>query len=179
MLHVANSAGLLAGKAVTDALPELGATRPGLMLYGVRPADHLPAELRPAMTLRTRVAQLRDVRPGDTVSYSAQYRAARTTRIATLALGYEDGVPIAASGRGSVLIRGARLPIAGRVSMDFTGVDVGNAPVEIGDEAIVFGRDAQGAELRVEEAAADASTIAYELLVRVGNRVRREYDEGG
>ena len=63
--------------------------------------------------------------------------------------------------------------------MDFTAVDVGSAPVEIGDEVIVFGRDAQGAWLRVEEAAADASTIAYELLVRVGNRVRREYDAGG
>jgi alanine racemase len=174
LVHCANSAGLLAGAALAAALPEERAVRPGLALYGVRPAPHLDAALRPAMTLRTRVAHLRSARPGDAVGYNATYLAPRRTRIATLPVGYADGVPIGASNRGAVLIRGRRCPFAGRVSMDFVGVDVGEAPVEIGDEAILFGAADQGS-LPVEEAALSAGTIAYEMLVRVGARVRRAY----
>ena len=98
----------------------------------------------------------------------------------TLAAGYADGVPVAASNRGQVLIAGQRLPIVGRVSMDFIGVDVGDAPVALGDEATLFGEAPEGApgpmrRLPVEEAAEAAGTIAYELLVRVGGRVPRVY----
>ena len=176
LVHCAHSAGLLAGKRVFDALPEAGAVRPGLMLYGVRPAPHLEAELRPAMTLRTRVAHVRRLRAGDAVGYAALFRAERDTRVATLPVGYADGVPIAASNRGSVLIRGRRLPMIGRVSMDYVTVDAGDAPVEIGDDAILFGGDDAG-RLPVEEAAAAAGTIAYELLVRVGARVPRSVED--
>ncbi len=176
LIHVAHSAGLLAGKAVADALPEAAAVRPGLMLYGVRPAPHLEANLRPVMTLRTRVAHVRRVEAGDSVGYSGTFRAAAATRVATLAIGYADGVPVASSNRGSVLLRGQRRPIVGRVSMDFIGVDVGDVPVEIGDEAILFG-EGQGTRLPVEEAAAAADTISYELLVRVGSRVRRVFTD--
>lgn len=171
VVHAVNSAGLLAGKELEDALPSAGAVRPGLMLYGVAPASHLQAELRPVMTLRARVAHVRKLRPGDAVGYSALYRAQRATRVATVPLGYADGVPVAASNRGRVLIRGRRMPIAGRVSMDYIGVDCGDEPVQIGDEAILFG----DARLRVEEAAEAARTIAYELLVRVGARVPRVF----
>jgi alanine racemase len=144
LVHCANSAGLLLGDALAAALPEAAAVRPGLSLYGVRPASHLAAVLQPAMTLRTRVAQLRDARPGEAVGYNALYRAPRRTRIATLPIGYADGIPIAATGRGAALIRGRRCPFAGRVSMDFVGVDVGEGPVEVGDEAILFGPGEQG-----------------------------------
>jgi len=97
------------------------------------------------------------------------------TRIATLALGYADGVPISASGRGHVWLAGALRPIAGRVSMDYVGVEVGDAPVELGETAVVFGSETAGrpAVLPVDEAARSAETISYELLVRVGARVRR------
>jgi alanine racemase len=176
LVHCANSAGVLVGAALAAELPEAGAVRPGLALYGVRPAAHLAAALRPAMTLRTRVAHLRVARPGDAVGYHALYRAPRHTWIATLPVGYADGVPIAASNRGAVLIRGRRFSFAGRVSMDFVGVDVGELPVEIGDEAILFGAAEQGT-LPVEEAALAAGTIAYELLVRVGPRVPRIHVE--
>ncbi len=176
LVHCAHSAGLLAGKRVFDALPEAGAVRPGLMLYGVHPAPHLEAELRPAMTLRTRVAHVRRLRAGAAVGYAATFRAERDTRVATLPVGYADGVPIAASNRGSVLIRGRRLPMIGRVSMDYVTVDAGDAPVEIGDDAILFGGDDAG-RLPVEEAAAAAGTIAYELLVRVGARVPRSVED--
>jgi alanine racemase len=147
------------------------------MLFGVRPAPHIAVALQPAMTLRTQVAQLRSVKSGDPVGYSALFRARHDTRIATLPIGYDDGLPVSASGRGSVLIRGRRMPIAGQVSMNFTTVDVGDSPVEIGDEVILFG-EGQGDEcLTVEEAADAAGTIAYELLVRTGRRVPRQFED--
>ena len=176
-IHFANSAGLLAGGVLSGRLPRVDAVRPGLMLYGVTPADHLtpPEGLQPVMTLRARVVALRNVPKGEGVGYAGMFRASRDTRVATLPLGYEDGVPISTSNRGTVCIRGQRLPIVGRVSMDFITVEVGDATVELGDEAVIFG--GSGAMHRaVEEAAADAGTIPYELLVRVGSRVPRVYE---
>ena len=113
---------------------------------------------------------------GDAVGYAALWRAQRPTRIATLAIGYADGLPIATSNRGQVWLRGRRLPLVGRVSMDYVAVDAGDAPVEIGDQAIVFGAGADGA-LPVEEAAVAAQTLPYEMLVRLGARVPRVYQE--
>jgi alanine racemase len=176
LIHMVHSAGLLAGKALIEPLPEQGAARPGVMLYGLRPAPHFEVELRPAMKLATRVAQLRRAKAGDPVGYGAEYRAPRDTQIATLPIGYDDGVPISASARGCVLIGGRRMPIAGRVSMDFITVDVGDAPLEIGAEAILFGGAQGDAVLNLEEVAAAAGTIPYELLVRVGRRVRRQFE---
>ncbi len=146
------------------------------MLYGVRPAPHFEVELQPAMKLVTKVVQLRSLKAGDPVGYGAEFRAQRDTRIATLPIGYDDGVPISASGRGRVLIGGRRMPIAGRVSMDFITVDVGDAPVEIGADVIVFGGAQGDAVLSVEDAAAAAQTLPYELLVRVGKRVQRQFE---
>jgi alanine racemase len=176
LIHVANSAALLAGKPLVEALPEQAAARPGLMLYGARPAPHFEVELQPAMRLATRVVQLRSAKAGDPVGYGAEFRASRATRIATLPIGYEDGVPISAGGRGCVLIGGRRMPIAGRVSMDFIAIDVGDAPIEIGADAILFGGAQGDAVLTVEEAAAAAQTIPHELMVRVGKRVQRQFE---
>ncbi len=128
------------------------------------------------MTLATKVVQLLSVKLGDPVGYGAEFRAQRDTRIATLPIGYADGVPISASGRGCVLIGGRRRPIAGRVSMDFISIDVGDAPIEIGADAILFGGAQGDAVLSVEEAAAAAQTLPYELLVRVGKRVQRHFE---
>jgi len=177
LIHVANSAALLAGAPILEALPEQTAARPGLMLYGVLPAPHLAATLTPAMTLRARVVALRSVKAGDPVGYAAEFRPQHDTRIATLSIGYADGVPVSASGPRFVGIGKRRLPIAGRVSMDYTTVDVGDAAVAIEDEAIVFGEGDGGFALPVEEAAAAAGTIAYELLVRVGSRVERQFED--
>jgi alanine racemase len=175
-VHAANSAGLVALAELAAEGPTQDAVRPGLLLYGARPSAERPCALRPVMSLRAPVVALRRVRRGEPVGYAALYRARADTRIATLALGYADGVPISASGRGSVWLAGARRPIAGRVSMDYLGVEVGDAAVQIGDSAVVFGSETEGgpAVLPVEEAAASAGTISYELLVRVGARVRRE-----
>jgi len=176
-VHAVNSAGLLAGgrggpheQAYRGALPQANAVRPGLMLYGVAPSAALGrvAPLQPVMTLRAAVVALRAVSAGEPVGYGATWRAPADTRVATLPVGYADGVARRTGGRGHVWLAGARRPIVGRVSMDYVGVDVGDAPVRVGDEAIVF-----GPELPVEEAAAAIDTIGYELLVRVGARVPR------
>jgi alanine racemase len=176
-VHAANSAALAASSDLEAALPpELNAVRPGLMLYGVAPAPHLAdaAQLKPVMSVRTRVANVRWVRRGDPVGYGATFRAKARGRIATLPIGYADGIPWSLGNRGAVLLRGKRVPIAGRVSMDLITLDVGNSPVEIGDPVCVFGVPASGgAPLRVEEVAEAAGTIPYELLVRVGARVTR------
>jgi alanine racemase len=174
-VHRANSAGLLAGKDLADELPEADSVRPGLMLYGVSPAAHFAVDLAPAMTLSSRVVRVRRVRAGEAVGYAATYRAARDTTVATLPVGYADGVLVSSSNRGRVLLGGRRAPIVGRVSMDFITIDAGDARVAIGDEAILFG-EGQGTRLPVEEAAAAADTIAYELLVRVGARVPRVFE---
>jgi len=174
-VHVANSAGLVALAELEKDGPPQDAVRPGLLLYGAQPCAERRCELRPVMSLRAPVVAIRRVRRGEAVGYAALYRARADTRIATLALGYADGVPISASGRGHVWLAGALRPIAGRVSMDYVGVEVGDAPVELGETAVVFGSETAGrpAVLPVDEAARSAETISYELLVRVGARVRR------
>ena len=169
--HVANSAGLLATTDLASSLPpQVNAVRPGLMLYGVHPAAHLRdrAALTPAMTLRSRVSNVRHVRPGDAVGYGGTFRAKQRGRIATLPIGYADGIPWSLGNRGFVLLRGSRVPIAGRVSMDLVTVFVGDDPVEIGDPVVLFGEG-----LPVEEVAEKAGTISYELLVGIGGRVPR------
>lgn len=172
LIHFANSAGLLAGERLAAACPEANAVRPGLMLYGVSPAAHFAAQLAPVMSLVTRVAQIVSLAAGDAVGYGASWRAPRATRIATLAAGYADGIPFASSNRGCVWLGGAQRPIVGRVSMDFVAVEIGDAPVAPGDEALLFGRRGS-AELPLVQVAAAAGTHAYECLVRVGARVPR------
>ncbi len=166
-VHLANSAALMAGAELADALPEATAVRPGLMLYGVRPAPHLPGELQAAMRLHARVVQVRRVRAGESVGYGATWQAPEDRWIATLPIGYADGIPVASANRGRVLLTGRSAAIVGRVSMDFITVSAVSEP-SIGDVAELFGPG-----LPVEEVAARADTLAYSLLVGVGSRVPR------
>ena len=170
--HLANSAGLL-------ALPEahLEMVRPGILLYGYAPTRALAARLplRPALTLLTRIAALREVPRGQGVSYGHTFVAPQDLRVATLPLGYADGVSRALSNRGQVLVHGRRAPILGRVCMDMTLVDVTAMPgVAVGDEVVLIGR--QGTEaITADEMAAAAGTISYEILAGIGLRVPRAY----
>jgi alanine racemase len=189
-VHAVNSAGLLAGDTLAAMLPEANAVRPGLMLFGVRPAQHLDprGELRPVMSLHGRVLAVRDVGPGEAVGYGATHRPKEPARIATVGLGYADGVLRSLGNGGEVWLAGGRRPIVGRVSMDYITVDVTDADVRVGDVATLYGaapdesapRGAVAGEgasgwcgVRVEDAAEAAGTLAYELLVRVGARVSR------
>jgi alanine racemase len=180
LVHVANSAALVASPELAAAMPpEVNAVRPGLLLYGVQPSLERAgvARLEPVMSLRTRVANVRHVRRGDPVGYGATFRAKQRGRIATLPIGYADGVPWSVGNRGTVLLRGRRLRIVGRVSMDLLTLDVGELPVEIGDRVLLFGR-ADSERLPVEQLAEAGGTIPYELLVRVGHRVPRVLEDG-
>jgi len=178
-VHAANSAATLSPE-ILAALPEATAIRPGLALYGVQPAAHLGKEsLEPVMSLRAPVLQLHRVPAGGSVGYGATWRAGAETRVATLGLGYADGLAWSASSRATVWLAGAARPIAGRVSMDSVGVEVGEAPVAIGDEALLWGDvPGGGREHRVEAVARACGALHYELLVRVGQRVRLDFIRG-
>jgi len=153
--------------------------RPGLALYGYAPRftggakPVAVAELQPVLAWRSRVASLRTIEPGEVAGYCATFRATRRTRLALLPVGYADGLNRLLSNRGAVLVRGRRAPIAGRVSMDLTSVDVTDIPaVAIGDEAVLIG--AQGAEVITAYDHADlAGTIPYEILCNINARVPR------
>jgi len=170
-IHLANSAGLLGTAAWHDLLPG-DAVRPGVMLYGVTPAPQFAGVgLRPVMRLQTAVTALRRVAAGEGVGYGAVWRAPRSGWVATLPMGYADGVPWSLGRRdagGTVFVAGRPRAIAGRISMDLTTVWMEDDAVALGEPAIVFGAGAP-----VEALAAAADTIAYELLVRVGARVPR------
>ncbi|OCG74629.1 alanine racemase [Microbacterium sediminis] len=167
----------LAATAAAITLPEtrFDAVRVGIGLYGLSPLHDLTSaglRLTPAMTLRTRVAAVRRVAAGHGASYGYLHRAERETTFALVPLGYADGIPRQASGRGPVTIGGRRFTVAGRIAMDQFVVDVGDAPVAVGDEVVLFGDPATGAPA-VEEWAAAADTINYEIVTRIGNRVVR------
>jgi len=167
----------IAASHAAIALPEsrLGCVRIGIAMYGLSPfADRSSAELglRPAMTLRGAVAAVRRVPAGTGVSYGYTHRTTRETTLALVPLGYYDGIPRAVSGRAPVTINGVRHTIAGRVAMDQFVVDVGDAPVAVGDEAVLFGDPTLGVP-SADEWADAADTINYEIVTRIGPRVHR------
>ncbi|MET1045285.1 MAG: alanine racemase [Hyphomicrobium sp.] len=154
--------------------------RPGYALYGGQASQLAPAPVKPAVTVAARILAVSDVAPGETVGYSATWRAKRPSRIATIAAGYADGVPRNASapdGRpgGHVLISGHLAPIVGRISMDLITVDVTDLP----EGAAMPGEFAKliADSLTIEEAGFAAGTIGYEILTRLGRRFPRLYIE--
>ena len=162
----------LANSAALALHPEarFDVVRPGIALYGAQPAPRARLDLEPVMRLEAEVMQVRALEPGDAVSYDATFVAPKPMRAAVVAAGYADGVPRALSNRGCVLWRGRRLPILGRVCMDYTIVDATGAQGLAPGERVCF----WGAEgLAAEEAALAAGTIPYELFTGVGARVRR------
>ena len=167
----------IAATAAAIRLPaaRFDAVRVGVGIYGLSPFDDATSAdlgLRPAMTLRGRVAAVRRVPAGQGVSYGYVHRTAGETTLALVPLGYADGVPRQASNRAPVVIGGRRMPVVGRIAMDQFVVDAGDHPVAVDDEAILFGDPAAGAPA-VEEWADAAGTINYEIVTRIGPRVAR------
>ena len=172
---LAASDGLMLGKPYHFDL-----VRPGYGLYGGQASQSNPAPVHPAVTVSAMILAISDVAPGETVGYSATWRAKRPSRIATIAAGYADGVPRSASGPdgrpgGQVLIGGAAAPIVGRVSMDLITVDV----TDLDPQSAQPGTFATlvGPGLPVEDAGYAAGTIGYEILTRLGHRFERVYVE--
>jgi alanine racemase len=170
--HVSNS-------AATIDLPEmaLDMVRCGIALYGLRPSAKIePAvALRPALTLKSRVARVRTLPAGASISYGRTYVTERPTRVALIPVGYGDGYHRILSNRGAVLIRGKRAPIVGRVCMDQFVVDVSDIPgVRLHDEVVLIGRQGEG-HIPAGEVARWAETINYEITTSLMPRLTRIY----
>ena len=163
---LANSSGLFLGPAFASDL-----ARPGVALVGVNPTPGRSHPLRPVLRLDATVLQVREVATGGTVGYNALWRASRPSRIAVLGVGYADGWPVALSGRGHASFDGRPVALVGSVSMDLTTYDVTDHP------AVLPGSLLQliGPDRTLEQVAAEAGTIPYEILTSLGRRYRRDY----
>lgn len=167
--HMANS-------AATLEMPEahLDMVRPGIILYGLWPSVEVthPINVRPAMALKCKVAHVKEVSAGTSISYSRTYITPQPGKIATLPIGYADGWSRLLSGKTDILIRGRRAPLVGRICMDQCMADVSDIPgVETGDTAVLFANTI----LTADEVAAKLGTINYEVVSTVGRRVPRLY----
>ncbi len=175
--HIQNSAGIIA----LDTSFEMA--REGIILYGMHPSGevdpHRIGGIRPVMSFKTHVVYVKTVPAGTPVSYGCTYVTARETRIATLAVGYADGLPRLWSGRGRVLIGGRTAPIIGRICMDQCMVDITDlSDVAVGDTVTLFGTDT-GMTLSADTLAEEIGTIGYELICNINPRVPRVYLRAG
>ena len=175
--HCANS-------AVTILHPEysLDMVRGGIALYGCAPDVDCEGllDLRPVMTLRTTIAQIRDVAAGTPISYGRTFTAPRDLRMAVLPIGYADGLSRGLSGKISFRLRGQDVPVIGRICMDMCMVDITSVPdAKVGDELTLFGYDEDGARVPVERLAEASGTISYEILCTLSKRIARLYYSGG
>jgi alanine racemase len=168
--HIANTAA-----ALTLPAARFDLVRPGGAVYGLSTLPGgAPPEFRPAMTLRTRLAQVKRVPPGTGVSYGHLHVTAADAVLGLLPIGYADGVPRSATGQPLVQARGRRWAIAGTVCMDQFVIDFGDEPARTGDEAVLFGPGAEG-EPTAQEWADTLGTISYDIVTGIGNRVARVY----
>lgn len=159
--------------------------RPGLMLYGYQPAaDFREIPVQPVMTLKSVVNNIRTIKKGESVSYGCSWKAARDSKIAVVPIGYADGVHRLVSNSGAALFAGQKVPIVGRVCMDFLMLDItdvilGNTAKPIDkwneEEVILFGEDQSKKTLSAEQMAVSSQTIVWETLTAVGERVPRHY----
>lgn len=173
--HLANSGGVL-------HFPEthLDMVRPGIALYGVLPdpASRATVDLRPSLSLVSKVVYFKVVKTGHTVSYGATWTAAQDTRVITVPIGYGDGYPRSLSSRGMVLVRGQRHPIIGRICMDQFMADIGpDGTAYNEDEVVLIGRQGDNI-ISCEAVAQTAGTIPYEILTGLNERIPREYMGG-
>jgi alanine racemase len=172
-VHIANSAA-----AFSLDLPFCTMVRPGIVLYGALPSADFEGrmELTPVMQLKSRVAMLKWVEPGTSISYARRYLATDRTLIASVPVGYADGYSRVLTNRGEALVRGKRARVAGTVCMDWIMLDVTHIDgVSVGDEVVLLGCDREGNCIRAEELAAWAGTIPYEIFCGISKRVPRIY----
>ena len=175
--HCANS-------AVTILHPEysLDMVRGGIALYGCAPDRDCAGllDLRPVMTLRTTIAQIRDVAAGTPISYGRTFTAPHDLRMAVLPVGYADGLSRSLSGKARFRLHGVDVPVIGRICMDMCMVDITGVPnAKVGDELTLFGYDEDGQRVPVERLAEASGTISYEILCTLSKRIARLYYSGG
>jgi alanine racemase len=181
VIHMANSAAALHHPRSRHNLARLG-----IAIYGLDPANRpdrpLPREsrtdLKPVMSVKARIVQLREVPAGTPVSYGGRTVTRRRSRIAVVPVGYADGYAWRLTGKAEALVRGRRVPIAGSVTMDMTVLDVTEAGAELGDEVVLLGRQGNE-EIAATELATHAGTISWEILCHLGLRLPRRYVREG
>ena len=164
-LSLANSAGAFLG-------PEHGfdMVRPGISLYGGGPFGTPHPQIQPVAALQARVLQVRDLKAGESVGYGATFTASRDMRLATVGLGYADGLMRTFAHKGRAVVKGEKRSLTGRVSMDAFSMNISGLDVTIDDWVELF-----GARQLIDEIAAASGTVAYEWLTRIGPRVERRY----
>jgi alanine racemase len=169
--HICNSAG-----TITLPSAHMDMVRAGIAIYGIHPSPDLAAliELEPAMSLKSRVGMVKLLRAGESISYGQRYTMSRDGCVATIPCGYADGLRRSLSNNGEVLIRGRRFGISGTITMDHFLVDVGDDPVEVGDEVVILGTQG-GERITAQEVADHMDTIPYEVVCGVSARVPRFY----
>jgi len=171
--HAANS-----GAIIDMPQTHLDMVRAGIAIYGLYPSDEIDKsriKLLPAMSLKARIVYLKKVPAGFMVSYGITHKTKKTTTIATIPVGYGDGLSRLMSSNGHMLVHGQKAPIVGRVCMDLTMLDVGHIPeVEIEDEVVVFGHQGD-ASITADEIAKATNTINYEVVTKISSRVPRIY----
>jgi alanine racemase len=175
-IHLSNSAA-----AFSLDLPFCNLVRPGIALYGALPSADFEGkmDLKPVMRLTSRIAMLKWVEPGTSVSYARTFVSGRRTLVASVPVGYADGYCRALTNRGDALVRGMRAKVAGTVCMDWIMLDVTDIPdVAVGDEVTLLGSDGAGNRIRAEELAERAGTIPYEIFCGISKRVPRAYLNG-
>ena len=177
MKHCSNSAGIIRMQEAN-----LDAVRAGIILYGLYPSKEVerePVPLKPLMSLRSHIAYIKTVEPGVEISYGGIFTTVRETRVATIPVGYADGYPRGLSNKGSVLIRGKRAPILGRVCMDQFMVDVTDIPeAEELDQVTLLGKDGEDC-ITMEELGELSGRFNYEFACCISKRVPRVYLESG
>ncbi len=174
--HCCNS-----GAAILHPEFAMDMIRPGILVYGVHPSQDTVGklDLRPVMTLRSTVAQIREIPAGSQVSYGRTFTAQKDFRMAVVPVGYADGLSRSLSGKGSFLLRGKEVPLVGRICMDMCMVDITHVPeAQVGDTVTIFGTDGDQT-LTCDEIARQTGTIAYEVLCGVNKRIPRIYLSGG
>jgi alanine racemase len=172
--HCSGSAGLIAHPAANGNL-----VRPGIMLYGVNPCKANLIELKPTLSVRTRIEQVKEVAAGYRVGYGVGWRAPQNAVIATVSAGYGDGLLRSGSGKCVMLVKGKRAPQVGTICMDMSMLDItGINGVKPGDIATVIGDDS-GEFISITDAARTAGTIPNEMLVSISKRVPRIYIQNG
>ncbi len=163
-IHIQNTAG------ITYNCDFCNSIRPGIGLYGAKPYENFPVDLKQVMTVKAKVISIKNIKKGSPISYTGSYIARKDMKVAVVSFGYADGLPRALSNRGYFSIKGNKTKIVGNVTMDMTIVDISNiSNINIGDEVIISGE-----EIKFEEVAKLTGTIPYEIMCGISKRVHRK-----